>query len=188
MAEQKTFKNTQIIRKDAKNCFVETKSDCFEIGKVVVNFVAYDASKPEGNRATNSISIFIPVDDLLLLNAQITGGTLAEVITQKRGKNDMKPIYQHLGGTKAEKANRPDKMSLSRNITLTVGQKALFLTAESGPGETSGTGIIVPKYQRPEQRVSVSLSYDDFARLIVTTTAHYNAWLAASYAKTKHIL
>lgn len=181
MAEQ--FKNTQIIRKDARNCFVETKSDCFEIGKVVMNFVAYDASKPEGNRATNSVSVFIPIDDLLLLNAQIVGGTLAKIVDEKRNKNDMKPIYQHLGGTNAAKAKRSDKMSLSRNVALTAGRSALFLTAEAGPGEVSGTGIIVPKYKTPEQRVSVSLSYDDFARLIVTTKSHYDAWLTASYVK-----
>lgn len=183
MAEQRTYRNTQIIRKDAKNCFVETKSDGFEIGKVITNFVAYDASKPEGNRATNSVSIYLPIDDVLMLNAQILSGALDKTIVEKRNKNDMKPIYQHLGGTNAEKAKRDDKMSLSRNVTITVGQRALFFTAESGPGEVSGTGIIVPKYQKPEQRVSVSLSFDDFTRLITTTVAHYNAWLSACYTK-----
>lgn len=182
MAEQK-YKNTQIIRKDAKNCFVETKSDCFGIGKVVMNFVSYDASKPEGNRATNSVSVFLPMDDVLLLASQITGGELARIANEKRSKSDMKPIYQHLGGTNAEKAKREDKMSLSRNVALTVGRSALFLTAEAGPGEVSGNGIIVPKYSKPEQRVSVSLSQDDFAKLILTTVAHYQAYLAAVYMK-----
>lgn len=177
------FKNTQVIRKDARNCFVETKSDCFNIGKVVLNFVQYDASKPEGNRATNSVSIFMPVDDMLLMCAEISGGTLAQKVEQKRSKNDMKPLYQHLGGQSADKAKRSDKMSLSRNVTLTVGRSALFFTAESGPGEVSGTGIIVPKYSKPEQRVSVSITYDEFAKLMLMTKSHYEAWLAAKYAK-----
>lgn len=177
------FKNTQVIRKDARNCFVETKSDCFNIGKVVLNFVQYDESKPAGNRATNSVSVFMPVDDMLFLCAEITGGTLAQKIEQKRSKNDMKPLYQHLGGQSADKAKRSDKMSLSRNVTLTVGRSALFFTAESGPGEVSGTGIIVPKYSKPEQRVSVSISYDDFSKLMLMTKAHYDAWLAAKYLK-----
>ncbi|MBQ8806263.1 MAG: hypothetical protein IJZ68_07225 [Bacteroidaceae bacterium] len=177
------YKNTQIIRKDARNCFVETKSDCFNIGKVVLNFVQYDASKPEGNRANNSVSIFMPVDDMLFMCAEISGGTLAQKVEQKRSKNDMKPIYQHLGGQNADKAKRPDKMSLSRNVTLTVGRSALFFTAESGPGEVSGTGIIVPKYSKPEQRVSVSITYDEFAKLMLMTKSHYDAWLATKYAK-----
>jgi hypothetical protein len=177
------YKNTQIIRKDARNCFVETKSDCFGIDKVVINFVAYDASKPEGNRATNSVSIFMPVDDMQLICAEITGGVLLQKIDAKRSKNDMKPIYQHLGGQSADKAKRADKMSLSRNVTLTVGRSALFFTAESGPGEVSGTGIIVPKYSKPEQRVSVSITYDEFAKLMLMTKSHYDAWLSAKYAK-----
>lgn len=181
MAENKNFKNTQIIRKDAKTCFVETKSDCFGIGKVVMNFVAYDATKPEGSRATNSVSVFLPVDDVLLLAAQAGSGELAKFVEAKRAKNDMKPIYQHLGGTNAEKAKREDKMSLSRNVSLTVGRSALFLTAESGPGEVSGTGIIVPKYTKPEQRVSVSISLDDFSKLLIATAAHYQAYLVSLY-------
>ena len=177
------FKNTQIIRKDAKNCFVETKNDCFEIDKVAVNFVAYDASKPEGSRATNSVSVFIPVDDMLFLCAEILSGALLQKIETKRNKSDTKPLYQHLGGKNAEKAKRPDKMSLSRNVTLTVGQRALFFTADEGPGEVSGTGIIVPKYSKPEQRVSVSITYEDFAKLMLTTKAHYDAWLTSKYQK-----
>lgn len=177
------YKNTQILRKDARNCFVETKSDCFNIGKVVINFVSYDANKPEGSRATSSVSVFIPIDDMLLMCAEITGGRMAAQIAEKRSKNDNKPLYEHLGGKNAEKAKRPDKMSLSRNVKLTVGQKALFFTAEEGPGEVSGTGIIVPKYTRPEQRVSVSISYEDFAKLMLATKSHYDAWLAAKYLK-----
>lgn len=183
MANKPTYRDTQIIRKDARNCFVETKSDCFNIDKVVMNFVTYDASKPEGNRATNSVSVFIPVDDMLLMCAQISGGSLEKTVAEKRSKNDSKPIYQHLGGKNADKAKRVDKMSLSRNVSLTVGTRALFLTAEEGPGEVSGTGIIVPKYTKPEQRVSVSISFDDFARLMLTTKTHYDAWLAAKYMK-----
>ena len=177
------YKNTQIIRKDARNCFVETKSDCFNIGKVVLNFVQYDASKPEGNRATNSVSIFMPVDDMLFMCAEISGGTLAQKVETKRSKSDMKPLYQHLGGKNADKAKRPDKMSLSRNVTLTVGRSALFFTAEEGPGEVRGTGIIVPKYSKPEQRVSVSITYDEFAKLMLMTKSHYDAWLTAKYLK-----
>jgi hypothetical protein len=95
----------------------------------------------------------------------------------------MKPIYQHLGGKNPEKAKRADNKALSRSVTLTVGRSALFFTAEEGPGEVSGTGIIVPKYAKPDQRVSVSISFDDFVRVVTMTKAHYDAWLAAKYLK-----
>jgi hypothetical protein len=177
------FKNTQIIRKDARNCFLETRSDAFEIEKVRMNFVSYDATKPEGKRATNNLPVFIAVEDFLMLHAQIMNGTLANLVAEKKNKGDMKPIYQHLGGKNPEKAKRADNKALSRSVTLTVGRSALFFTAEEGPGEVSGTGIIVPKYAKPDQRVSVSISFDDFVRVVTMTKAHYDAWLAAKYLK-----
>ena len=40
--------NYQIIRKDAKNCFVESLNDAFKIGKIHLNFATYDLSRPSG--------------------------------------------------------------------------------------------------------------------------------------------
>ena len=34
----------QIIRKDARGCFVEIKNDCFHLEKVHLQFVSYHAS------------------------------------------------------------------------------------------------------------------------------------------------
>lgn len=45
----------QIIRIDARNCFVESLNDAFEIGKAHFTFASYDLSKPSGQRQTNSI-------------------------------------------------------------------------------------------------------------------------------------
>ena len=46
---------SQIIRKDAKNCFVESLNDRFACGKIHWNFAAYDLSKPEGSRISISM-------------------------------------------------------------------------------------------------------------------------------------
>lgn len=40
----------QIIRKDARNCFVESLNDSFSIGRIHLAFSAYDQSKPAGQR------------------------------------------------------------------------------------------------------------------------------------------
>ena len=40
----------QIIRKDAKSCFVEIKNDCFHLDKVHLQFVSYDTTLPKGER------------------------------------------------------------------------------------------------------------------------------------------
>ena len=49
----------QIIRKDNKNCFVESLSDAFEIGKAHLAFATYDLNKPAGNRQTNCVHIYM---------------------------------------------------------------------------------------------------------------------------------
>ena len=49
----------QITRKDAKNCFVESLNDVFAIGKVHLNFAAYDSNKPARQRQTAGVHIFI---------------------------------------------------------------------------------------------------------------------------------
>ena len=41
----------QIIRKDARNCFVETLSDFFEHGKVHFCFASYDMKRPVSGKA-----------------------------------------------------------------------------------------------------------------------------------------
>ena len=47
----------QIIRKDAKGCFVEVRNDTFHLDKVHLQFVSYDTTKPKGSRYVNNISI-----------------------------------------------------------------------------------------------------------------------------------
>lgn len=49
----------QIIRKDARNCFVESLNDAFSIGKAHLAFATYDISRPVGQRQTNNIHIYI---------------------------------------------------------------------------------------------------------------------------------
>jgi len=77
-------------------------------------------------------------------------------------------------------------MSLSRNVKLFAGKKADYLLcAESGPGETDAKGLIVPRYgNKPEQKVSVSLSIAHLNEIMLVTTEHHRAWLSVWYAKT----
>ena len=79
---------------------------------------------------------------------------------------------------------RPDGKSLSRVVRLTVAAKSdYFLTADSGPGEEKKTGLIVPRFgSKPEQHVSVILSWRQLNELLLTTVEHYRAWLSAKYA------
>ena len=145
----------QIIRKDARECFVESLSDAFPIGRAHFAFATYDVSRPAGHRQTNNIQIYI----------EWLGGTSAEKL-QSYGRS------------------RADGKSLSRTAQLLPGTKADFLlVADSGPGETNAKGLIVPRFgNKPENHVAISMSFDTFSELMLMTRAHYNAWLSAYYA------
>ena len=188
MAEERN--QYQITRKDAKNCFVESLSDAFDIGKIHLVFATYDTSKPVGQRQTNNIPIYITVDEFLELHRKVTCGELRYLMQNKKKNTDSTPLYQSLGGTSAERLvkqqrSRSDGMSQSRIVQLVCGSKVDFLlVAESGPGATNDKGLIDPKFgNKPESRVAVGMTFETFAELILTTHIHYSAWLSSFYMR-----
>lgn len=178
----------QITRKDAKNCFVESLSDAFAIGKIHFNFSAYDPNKPVGQKQTNGVHIYIAADEFMELCRKVSCGEFRFMVQTKKKNNDKTPLYQSLGGTSAEKLKaqnrtRPDGMSLSRTLKIMIADRSdLLLVADSGPGETTEKGLITPKFgSKPENHVTVSMTLDTFGELILATQAHYQAWLNAWY-------
>lgn len=186
MAEERN--QNQIVRKDARNCFVESLNDAFSIGKVHLAFASYDMNRPAGQRQTNNIHIYIAIDEFLELCRKLTGGELRYLLQSRKKANDESPVYQCLGGTSAERLakqgrSRADGKSLSRTAQLIPGRKSDFLfSADSGPGETNDKGLIVPKFgNKPENHVAVSMSFETLSELLLITKTHYEAWLAAWY-------
>lgn len=180
----------QIIRKDARNCFVESLSDAFSIGRIHFAFATYDLSRPAGQRQTNNIHIYIAVDEFLELCRKLTCGELRYMMQNKKSNGDKTPLYQCLGGTSAEKLakqgrSRKDGMSLSRTAQLLCGNKSDFLfVANSGPGQTNDKGLIVPKFgNKPENHVAISMTFESLSELLLLTKAHFEAWLSVWYAQ-----
>ena len=178
----------QITRKDARDCFVESLRDCFQIGRIHFTFASYDLTRPPGQRQTNQIQIYIPVGEFLDLCRKLECGELRYLMQNRKQSGDRRPIYETLGGTSAEKLARqsrphPDGRSLSRVMQLLAGSKCdLLLVADSGPGDTTDKGLIVPKFgKNPENHVAVSMSFDLFSELLLETKINYQAWLSAWY-------
>ncbi len=183
------YKNNQIIRKDAKNCFIESLNDSFPIGKAHLGFASYDMSKPAGRRQTNRINIYISVEELLELCRKLSCGELKYMFQNKKKASDSSPLYQCLGGTSAERLkkagkSRADGMSLSRTAQIICGSKCdILFIADSGPGEENEKGLIVPRFgNKPENHVAVSMTFDSLSELLLMTKTHYEAWLSAYYA------
>ncbi len=186
MTENKN--NYQIVRKDAKNCFVESLNDTFPIGRVHFAFATYDLSRPAGQRQTNNIHIYIAIDEFLELCRKVDCGELGFMLQTKKKNGDNTPLYQSLGGTSADKLkrqgrSRPDGKSLSRIVQLVPASKADFLfIADSGPGKADAKGLIVPKFgKNPENHVAVMMSFASFSEFLLLTRMHYQSWLASWY-------
>lgn len=184
----KKYNQYQIDRKDAKNCFIESLSDFFANGKVHFNFITYDTSRPENDRITNYVNIYIEIDKFLEFCRKMESGELRYIIGQKINTSDNTPIEEWLGGIPAKKLaesgrSRPDGMSLSRVAKLLCGNKSDFLfVADSGAGEQNKKGLIVPRFgKNPENHVAVSLSWESLAELCLLTKEHYKAWLSSWY-------
>lgn len=178
----------QIIRKDARGCFVESLSDAFEICRIHFVFATYDLNRPAGQRQTNYISIYITADEFLELCRKTECGELRYMLQNKKKSGDKTPLYQCLGGTSAEKLAkqgraRKDGMSQSRTAQLLCGSKSDFLfVADSGPGQANDKGLIVPKFgNKPENHVVISMTFESFSELLLITKTHYEAWLSAWY-------
>lgn len=189
MAEE--YNNNQIIRKDAKGCFVESLNDFFEVGKMHLVFASYDVNLPSGQRQTNNIHIFIGVDELQEICRKLGCGELQYMLKQKKNAKDYNTsLLEWLGGTSAEKLaqrgrSRTDGKSLSRTAKLVAGRKNDFLfSVDSGPGEQNAQGLIVPRFGgKPENHVAVSMTWDSLSELFLLTKENYQAWLSAKYLK-----
>lgn len=188
MAEERN--NYQITRKDARNCFVESLWDAFEIGKIHLAFATYDLNRPAGQRQTNNIHIYIAADEFLELCRKLNCGELRYMMQNKKNAGDSTPLYECLGGTSAEKLaaygrSRPDGKSLSRTAKIVAGNKTdILFVADSGPGEATEKGLIVPKFgNKPENHVAVSMTFETLSELLLLTQAHYQAWLSSWYMK-----
>ena len=84
----------QIIRKDARGCFVESLSDAFEICRIHFVFATYDLNRPAGQRQTNYISIYITADEFLELCRKTECGELRYMLQNKKKSGDKTPLYQ----------------------------------------------------------------------------------------------
>ena len=188
MAKEKN--PAQIIRKDGKNCFVESLCDSFGIDKAHFCFVNYDTGAEKGSRQTAKIDIYLDASEMLAWANDIALHITERALTKAKEANKYEAVFQTMGGIAAAKAGREDGKSLSRVMTVSYGQKQpVAISAKSGPGEQDEKGLIVPKFgKNPEQQVFLALPYKDFLELFVATAEHYKAYLVYRYAHDKPFL
>ena len=109
----------QIIRIDARNCFVESLSDAFSIGKAHLTFCSYDKRRPTGQRMTDSIQIYIDMPDWLELCRMLDSGELRWLLQQSLKSGDRSPIREWLSLEPTERVC-PEPRSSCREAKLTL--------------------------------------------------------------------
>ena len=153
-----------------------------------LQFVAYDKNRPQGQRYTNNVNIYIPIPEFLVLYQEAASGVLHGRMQQYKTTGQQESLYEHMGGTPASTLARlgkarPDGKSVSRVTKLVAGSRSDYLfVADSGPGDQNEQGLIVPRFgKNPEQHVAVSFSWKKLNEFLFTIHAHYMAWLSARY-------
>ena len=135
----------QIIRKDARNCFVESLNDAFGIGRVHFAFATYDLSRPAGSRQTNNIHIYITVEEFLELCRKLNSGELRYMLQSKKKTGESTCLYQHLGGTSAEKLARQGRSRADKRVFPGQFSSCLAASRTSFSLQTAVPGKPMPK-------------------------------------------
>lgn len=203
MIPQISTPTTRVYRADGKDCFVDITSDALQIGKFKLTFMSYDTTKPAGQRSKATIQMYLDIADALLLANNILNGKYVKMVAEEKAKalaakekNEVyfqQPCFVRMGGVSASKLkiqnkSRPDGKSLSRQIKLMGGMKALFvLQAEQGPGEENEKGLIVPRYgakynNKAEQSVIVALDEDNAKKMALMIQLYSSAYASAQYS------
>lgn len=181
----------QIIRFDGRNVFIEVMDSAFKIGKVVMNFKEYDLSKPQGQRFTKEVTIYMDIDEFETLAHDIKFRYIDKVANNARQQQKLggykycKEIYVDIGGTtkenlaKRDKA-REDNKDESRQFKITPGDKMPWiLSAEKGAGKrVEETGLIAPD-GKPDVIIRVPLSDKDFRKFAIIVDNEIQAWRAS---------
>ena len=143
---------SQIIRKDGKNCFVESLCDSFGIDKMHLCFVNYDTSAEKGSRQTARIDIYVDAPEWIVWCSEAQLHITQKELERAKAANSYTPVIQVMGGVSADTLKkrgqeRSDGKSLSRIMTVGWGNKLpVIIYAKSGPGEQDEKGLIVPKF------------------------------------------
>lgn len=176
----------QINRLDNRGCFVEVKSDWFSRDQIHFEFATYDTRRPEGERFTNHVHIYLDGPKFLALAADVLSGTM---LTELRypTKAPEEVLFEHLGGTSAEKLARygnprKDGMGQSRIMRIVRGKKkdSVMLVADNGKGEANKTGLVVPRFgSAPENHVVISADYEQLKQLIAPAQIQYAGYCQA---------
>jgi len=193
MTQRKEKNPLQVIRLDGRNVFLEVMN-AFQIGKVQINFIEYDAKQEKNSRIKNEIRTFIDFDKFLVLINDVKSGRMSALAKKAReeqakgGYKFCKEIYADMGGISARNLEqrgqaRPDGKSMSRQFKITPGDKMPWiLSGETGAGIEDDKGLIVPQ-GRPEITVRVPLSDDDFKKLALVVEMHMQAYLSSFYVQ-----
>lgn len=186
----------QIVKINGKDVFVEVVNSGFEIGKVVLRFIKYDDKAAAKSKFVHDISIYLNLDKFLVLAQDVSSGRLGSLgrkaleFAKSKGYKFATHIYLHQGGVGKEKLakqgkTRADGMALARHFKITPSFNEKFpwvLSAEIGPGEEQGNGIIAAKYgNKPEEIVRVAMSDEDLKKLVLIVKSHIDGFIASQY-------
>lgn len=195
---EKEKSKEQIIRIDDKNSFVEVLSPMFTKGKVILNLLRYN---PDTYKRVSEVKFYIDIPAFLVFSKEVEFGLLrrkldAEKQSAIQENRYPKSVWEATPSGTAKEIlakqgrSRLDGKDEARALRIFPATKSpvldLILEAVKGPGEKTGTGIIIPKFNYKDgltERVSVAMSYNKLQELCAITNAHIQAMLCIGWLK-----
>ena len=77
-----TSQTNQVLRKEGSSRFVEITNTMFDKERVMANFVVYDTNKPQGNRITQKITVYLNFGRALLFCENVLDGTFKKKVAE----------------------------------------------------------------------------------------------------------
>ncbi|AMN30970.1 hypothetical protein [Clostridium perfringens] len=193
------YKESQILRIDGKNCFLEVMIQSLNIGKIQINLMKYDTNKQKNSRITDKIAIYLDIPKAKSLCNDILSGRIPKLIqlekerienqTKKNPANKVYPksIYDIFGGTSTQRLaqqgkSRSDGKAVSRVFRIIPGMKAdCMFCGELGPGNETSTGAIQPIINKAEIKIQVPVTFESLKEFALMVDMNINAYCTAQH-------
>lgn len=184
----------QIFRVDGKDSFMEILGGMIDKGKIQINFVEYDPTN--GNKQKAIISTYVDLPLYMGFVEGILTGEFRHRIEEAKEKktfegmtvSDYTSFFTSMGGVNEDNVAKDFEkykaqydwlaqgQAISRQFKVQAGKKYPYLLQGCvSVGKTNDKGLIVPQGMA-KKYINVGLSYDMMMALAATSKAFINAY------------
>lgn len=152
-----------------KDVRLEVLNSAMGIGKIQINLQKFNK---ETHEELELLKAYIDVLDALLIANDILTGRYSKLAAAK--PNEITCLFEAIGGTSADKANRADGKALYRQLKISRGKKWMIQIVYAPGKETSTGGFVADG--KAEKTLSIGMDDNDFKKFALAIQTEYQAY------------